>query len=308
MSFCNCNGTLRNTGTPNRQRVINSGGKLIAVRTKADDGTFNQILANAVIDPAYILDRVNEADESKRWYPIGEFQNENDVRADSNFETLTSGANLKTRDGVRTYTGWLINYAAEYLGVLESFQCADFGLFIVDPCGALQGAITKDGTALRPVRVNKDSWNPTLMKGMQESVSKVQLTFDFSQLERDKDLRVISESEITADLLDVEGLLPLAAVISGISAIGFTAALTVDYDVFLDASKDVVPAWVAADFELFNKTTNSAVPITSVTEVPEGTYAFVIPAQTAADVLELTNVKTAAQKAGFDLKETITIP
>jgi hypothetical protein len=46
------------------------------------------------------------------------------------------------------------------------------------------------------------------------------------------------------------------------------------------------------------------VVITSVTESPDGTYTFVIPAQTSADVLTLN-----LQKDGFDMTAlTVVIP
>ncbi len=308
MEFCACEGSILNTGTPEKQRIAASGVKFIAVRTKADDGSFNQILASDNIDDAYLQARLNDEDESKRWYPIGEFRNQEDVRADAVTETLTSGENILTQQGLRTYTGWLINYAPLYLKALKSFKCFNFGVFIIDDCGALTGSITKDGTALRPVRVNNNNWNPTYVKQTPTVSAKVQLAFEFSQLEVDEDLRVISEDEMTADLLEAEGLLPLKAVITAPSTTGFVAALTVDYDIFVPSAQTIVPAWVVTDFALLNKTTNTPIAITSVTETPEGTYTFVIPAQAAADVLELTNDKTSGNKPGFGLKQEITIP
>lgn len=308
MEFCACSGSLLDTGTPDKQRVVASGVKLIAMRLKADDGTFNQILASDTIDAAYVEAKINEEDESKRWYPIGEFENQEDVRADAATETLTSGANIVTQQGVRSYTGWLINFAPIYLKTLRSFKCAKFGVLIIDGCGSITGSISNDGLALRPVKVNQNSWNPTYIKQTPTVSAKVQLAFEFSQLEKDEDLRVISEDEVTADLLEVEGLLPIKGTISAPTTTGFVAALTLGFDLFLNSAKEVIPAWLAADFALLNKTTNTAVVVTSVTEVPEGTYTFVIPAQTAGDVLELSNVKTTAQKAGFSLKEEILIP
>jgi hypothetical protein len=308
MEFCACNGTILNTGTPSKQRVIASGVKLIAVNMKADDGTENKILATDTVDQAFIDAAINNEDGSKRWYPIGVFKNQEDVRADAVSESFSDGSSVLTQQGVRTYTGWLINFAAAYLEALESFKCQSFGLFVVDDCGAITGSMTADGLSIRPIRVNQNSWNPTFVKATPTVSAKVQLTFEFAQIEKDKNLRLISEDEITGDLLDEEGLLPLKGTVSGITTTGFVVALKVDFDLFLDSSKEVVPAWVLADFALLNVTDNAAVTITSVTEAPVGTYTFVTPAQTAADVMTLTNVKTSALKPGFYLKETVTIP
>lgn len=308
MEFCACDGSIQNTGTPTKQRVIASGVKLIAVNMKADDGTENKILSSDTIDQAYIDALINNEDPSKRWYPIGEFKNQEDVRADAVTETFTDNSTIITQQGLRTYTGMLINYAAAYLGALESFKCQSFGLFIVDACGGLTGSISSDGLSLNPVRVNENSWNPTFVKATPVVSAKVALAFEFSQLEKDKNLRVISAAEIDADLLDEEGLLPLKATISAEATTGFVAALKVDYDIFIDASKAEVPGWLVTDFALFNETSNSAIVITTVVEAPVGTYTFVIPAQTPSDVLTLTNLKTSGTKPGFGLEETINIP
>ncbi len=308
MEFCACNGTLKNTGVPAKQRVVASGVLLVAVRMKADDGTLNQIANDATLDQAFIDALINNEDDSKRWYPIGQFKNQEDVRADPQTESFNDGSSIITQQGVRTFTGWLINYAPEYLDSLEAFKCFDFGLYVVDTCGALIGSLSKDGTKLNPIRVNSKSWNPTYVKATPTVSAKVQLSFEFSQLEKDKELRVISEDETTANLLEIEGLTPLKADISGEATTGFVAAITVDYDIFLESEKAKVIGWLIGDFAVQNKTTNSSVTITSVTEAPEGTYTFVIPAQSASDVLELTNVKTSGQKPGFGLKQTINIP
>lgn len=308
MEFCACNGTLKNTGVPNNQRVVASGVRLFIVPMKADDGSNNEILSTDVVDQAYLDAAINNEDSSKRWYPVGIFRNEEDVRGDAITETFSDGGSAITQQGIRTYTGWLVNYAPVYIDALKSFRCTSFGIYTVDSCGAITGSITKDGTALRPIRVNQNSWNPTYVKSTSTTVAKVQLAFEFSQLEKDEYLRVISEDEATADLLNAEGLTPLKAVISSESTTGFVAAITVDYDKFLDASKAIVPGWVITDFALENKTTNTPIVITSVTESPEGTYTFVIPAQSASDVLELTNVKTTGNKPGFGLEQEITIP
>ncbi len=308
MEFCACTGTILNTGSPTKQRVIASGVKLIAVNMKADDGSVNEILASDTIDQAYIDALINNEDKSKRWFPIGVFKNQEDVRGDAITESFSDGSTILTQQGLRTYLGMLINFAAAYLEALESFKCQSFGLFVIDDCGGLTGAISKDELSLRPIRINEKSWNPTYTKSTPTVSGKVNLGFEFSQLERDKTLRVINESEITGVLLDEEGLLPLKGTTSNITTTGFIVALKVDYDIFQDVSKEVVPGWLVTDYALFNKTDNLPIVITSVTEAPEGTYTFVIPAQTSADVLELTNLKTTGLKPGFGLEETIIIP
>lgn len=294
-----------NTGTPSEQRVIEDGSLLIVVPLVADDGTKNEIDQNDVIDEAYVSALINNSDPSKRWYPIGAFTNVTDERGDPITESYSDGSSAVTQESVRTWTGWLINYAAKYIENLRGFSCTKFGVFVVDDCGGLIGSISKDATKLQPIKVNNYSWYPSLMKKTDTTAGKVTLSFEFSQLEKDSDLRVILADEMGSDLdlTEIEGLREVEAEVSAITTDGFTAALTLPFDKFLGGAVSV-KGWLLADFELYNETTASSIVITSVTEGPDGTYVFVIPTQTSADVLTLTGVKT-----GFSLGPvTITIP
>lgn len=305
MIFCKCSATLSNTGAPSKQRVVNQGAKLIAVPIKADDGTFNVILNTDTIDQTFLDAKINNDDPSKRWYPIGEFKSVEDVRADPITEGFTDGSSGVSQQGVRTFVGWLLDFAPAYIENLGGFKCIKFGLYIIDECGNLQGSVSQDGLQLKPIKVNELSWNPTLVKGSPTAVEKVQLAFEFAQIEADSNLRVINEDEVTADLLAAEGLVVLDGAISSITTTGFFMALTIDFDDFLDLRE--VIAWVLADYDLFNVTTNLSIVITSVTEAPEGGYTFVFPIQTSADILRLKNNKTTGLKPGFALEELITI-
>ncbi len=309
MDFCASTGNILNTGIPESgQRPVSSAIKLIAVRSKADDGTFNQILSTDVLDDVYLEGKVNEVDPSKRWYPIGKFENPTDARADPVVESFNTGESAITQKGIRTYIGWLINYAPVYVKTLNSFSGVNFGLYIVDNCGSLTGEITKDGTALKPIRVNRNSWEPRYMAATPTISAKVQLMFQFSQLVNDADMRVISSSEITGDVSELDGLIPVKGESSNISSTGFKVALTVDFDGFNSSEEGKIKAWDLDDFILRNKDTNSSVTITSVMEAPSGEYTFVISSSPSGNNLELTNVRTSERKPGFSLSEIITIP
>lgn len=106
-----------------------------------------------------------------------------------------------------------------------------------------------------------------------------------------------------ANLLSLTKLQPVQTAISGESTTGFVAAVSLDYD-----SWTAVPieGMVLADFYLYNETTAAAITVTSVTEAPAGTYTFVTPAQTSADVLTLTQSSTTTKP--FGVTATITIP
>ena len=185
MNLCECGNTL-NTGAPNQQRVIATGSKLFLVAMKADDGAPNVIASTDDIDQAYLDALINNEDKTKRWYPIGEFKSGEDVRADALSESFTDGSSHVTNQGVRSYVGWLIDYAGKYIEQLKSFGCGEFGVYVMSPCGNLTGSVSNDGLSLRPIRVNNSSWNPTLVKASPTVAGKVQVAFEFSQLEKDQ--------------------------------------------------------------------------------------------------------------------------
>lgn len=302
--FCSCTTSLANTGAPSSQRVISIGIKLIAVPLIADDGSLNHISNVDVIDETFVNAKLNNVDKSKRWFPLGEFVNVAETREEVNYQQFDDGTRVGTRKGLRTWSGMLLSHSSRYLAKLEGLFCQRFGIFTVDNCGNLVGDISNDGAKLYPIAVNNEAFIATLQKATFTEAGGIMLTFDFRQSVQDKNLRQINASEMSVDMLRIEGLRDVASVISSITTDGFTAALTLPFDEFLGSA---LPAtgWVLADFDLYNITTAASITISSVTESGStGVYAFVIPTQTTADVLRLRS-----DKDGFDLGDvSITIP
>lgn len=299
-NICNCSLTLSNTGVPGKQSIAAVTKKLVFVKMYDDDGVRNSIASTDTLDQAYFDALVNQADASKRWYPTPEIKNITDERGDPTTETFTDNTVAVTIAGARTFTGVMLSMGSVFLGKLEAIACNNVGVYYIDNCGKLSGTISADGTKLYPVEIADGSFDVRLLKAADTAIAKVQVSFTVSALEKDANLR-IAEPESDADLLKLSGLLDVNAATSGESTTGFVSALTLDYGSFGDAIK--VKGWALADFSLYNETSASSVAITSVTESPQGTYTFVIPAQSPADVLTLTG-----SKAGYDLSASITVP
>lgn len=303
--FCSCASTIANTGYPNKQNIIGVGTILVAVPYKSDSGIINHIAQGDTIDDAYISAKINNVDPSQRWYPIGTFNNVNDVREAPNFEEFDDGTRQVTRLGRRTYTGLLLGFSSRYLAKLESLFCQKFGLFMVDDCGNLIGSISADGTKLYPVRVNESSWVAQLVKETPTQGGRLSLEFDFARTEKDKDLRMISFNEITADLTVLEGLRDVTAVTSAPAVDEVTVALTLPFDEFLNSAPPATGWTTATDWDLYNVTTASSVTVTSVTESPTGTYNLAYAVQTSADVMRL---RPGTTKKGMWFEVTFNIP
>lgn len=292
-TFCSCPEGLLNLGTPSCDGVQSVTKKLIYVPIRNSAGVRNSILSTDVIDEAFLTAKINHADETQRWYPSPFIENVEDVKGDSTFESLNSGKNIFIQEGVRTFNGVHIKQGSTFLGKLKSGRCVDFGVYMIDIDGSLIGSISTDGLELYPVAVDKDTFNPVMVKATDTTVAKISVSFEFSRIERDENLRPINASEITADLLGASGLLDATTVVTAPSTTGFTATVSTDYGSF--ANKIKVEGLLLADFALYNNTDTASVTITSVTETTAGVYTFVIPAQTAADSLTLT-----PSKDGFD--------
>jgi hypothetical protein len=294
MAACNCDITLNNTGTPSCTPIMGVGVKPIMVPLTADDGTANVITISSYTGSQAEWDaRTENLDRSKRYYPLPEFKNVEDVKGDTIFESFNDTSNLFVQEGTRTYTGILPNQAPTLLGNLKDAKCTKFGLFIIDDCGNLIGNISSDGLSLEPVPVDQNTWNPILIKSTDTTVQKIQLSFEFSRLTKDEDLRIIKSTDSEIALLGLDGLVDLEASFATITATGAFATVTYDRG---EAANVPFENVLVGEWTLFNKDTALAVVPSSANETPAGVYEFVYTAQTAGDIMQLSLIKD-----GFEL-------
>lgn len=304
--FCSCATSPANTGYPSSQDIIAVGVKLIFVPTFDKDGNRNHIAATDTIDQAYLDGKINNVDPLSRWYPVGDFRDVVDERADPTTQTFNDNSAVITQQGLRSFAGLLINFSSRYQAKLQTLFCQRVSVYYVDVCGNLIGSISSDGTKLYPVRVADATIDPRLVKASGPNVGHINLMFNISQIEQDKNLRMIRQSDVSADFLSAEGLRDVTATLSGPTTTELVAALEYQFDGFsTGGASRVTPlnGWVTADFNLYNVTTASAVTIDTLTEAPLGTYTLGFVAQTSADVLRLRSAKN-----GFWFEETIPIP
>ncbi len=288
--FCACTSGFGNTGR--KKDLIKQSRGLFIVPLVANDGTRNGIAVGDTVDEAYVTAKINQADSSKRWYPIQDLKNVEDVRAESVFETFNDGTRAKTRQGNRTFTGSAIQQGSIFKGKLDTFGCSLIGIYYVDDCHDLVGAISDDEQTLYPVPIADGSLDIVLQKATDSATGRVQIGFDISALQNDSSLRVLKG----LDFSQFSGLLDVNAAISNISTTGFTATMTLDYGSFQEPEK--VRGLVAGDFDLYNETASAVVTISTVTETAPGVYAFTFASQTSGDDLTLS-----LDKDGFEMAE-----
>jgi hypothetical protein len=256
------------------------------VPLKANDGSLNYIDLSLPL-PTWD-DLINEADASKRWFPLPNFENVELPKADSQFEEANSGRMVFLRQGKRSFSGelWAEDSTPTLLGKLQNNRCVDFGVYIVDVNGNLVGSKVNGG--LYPIPVDNPSFNPTFVFATDSTTQKIMVTFDFDRLFDESTMYMITPTEAGINFNDLTGLLDVIFSVPGSTATTYQATLALEYGTALNPIQFV--GAVAADFELFNNDTSSIVSI-SVSEAPSGTYVFTFVAQTTGDEMVLSVVK-----------------
>ena len=307
-TVCDCNAGLSNTGTPDCQNVQNVTAKIILLNTFDSDGNRNFIDTTLTLDKTFIDARINDSDKSKRWRPLSrpKMKNVEDLKADSVFETFNDTSNVFIREGARTFNALILNQSPTFLGKIKSARCVDISVFLVDIEGNLIGS-TQEADKLFPIRVDKETWNPIDMRKTDTASQRIALSFEFSDIESDEDIKMIKANEFASDvsLLTERGLIDVNGVVSDITVSSFTLGATFDYGTAVTASpfegKDDTGDWLLAEVT----PTPGAIVITSVTEVSAGVYDFVFPPSTIGDTLSLDLDPTVL---GFDMDQlSITI-
>jgi hypothetical protein len=243
-------------------------------------------------------DLINEADASKRWFPLPNFENVELPKADSQFEEANSGRMVFLRQGKRSFSGelWAEDSTPTLLGKLQNNRCVDFGVYIVDVNGNLVGS--KVGTDLYPIPVDNPSFNPTFVFATDSTTQKIMVTFDFDRLFDESTMYMITPIEAGVNFNDLSGLLDVVFSNTGTTATTFQATLALEYGTALNPIQFL--GAVAGDFLLFNNDTSSVVTIT-VVEGPAGDYLFTFTAQTTGDEMVLS-----ISKDGYDGEITFT--
>ena len=270
---CNCNVGLSNTGRPNCVPLFSVVSSLIAVPLFANDGTQNGIDLSAAL-PTWV-DLVNEADASKRWFPIPAFENVEMPKADSQFEEANSGRMVFLRQGKRSFAGelWADDSTPTFLGKLQANRCVDFGVYIVDVNGNLIGSEV-DGF-LYPIPVDNPSWDPKFMFATDSTTQKIMLGFDFDRLFDESTMYMITSDEAGLNFTTLKGLIDVN-ILNSVQSANTSITFDAKFDYGTALNKLLFKGATVSDFELYNNSTATVESIASLNEnLPnEGNYTL----------------------------------
>jgi len=301
-----CLTAQKNLGLPNCLVVADITKQLVLVNYYKDDGAVNGIdlstLTSGVLSSVEWNALINDLNAANRFYLTPKLNLVTDVREDEVTEDVGGGVAIPVRDGSRTFEGHIIKGDPTLLGNLNGWKGKTIGAFFIDKSGNLIGNGATDGF-LYPIRIEKDTFFNMLIKGGDDTVQKVKIKFQISELEKDENIGMIDNTKITADILNSRGLLDVIS--DSTDNISLTT-FDVELNTMFGGVTNKIPAegLELADFHVFNETTGLAVVPTSVTENVGSTlnYSFVFAAQTSGDILRISNKIIGTLDKGYDIE------
>ena len=288
---CSCTLGKLNTQANSCPSIAQIAKRLIIVPKFKADGTVNEITNVAGVTKAALQAKFDANDIDDRWFPLSELKNVVEEKADTVNEEFTDKSLVPIDEGKRSFTGAIINQGSKLLEKLESWACQEFGVYVIDKNSNFI-YITDSATKLKvqPIAVDQNSWRIKYIKATDTTVAKLEIKFDFAINMQDKYLRERASEDLDFDGLntaDVYGLYTALGVGAsvGMAHASMSMAITTDYGL-------PVKNLSITDFALYNVTDSVALPITSVTESPDGVYTFTFAAVTANDVVRCTPTKS----------------
>jgi len=295
MSLCSCDVSLQNTGSPSCAPIMGVAANFILVPLIANDGTFNYIDPSATLNDAYFTALINEADDSKRWYPTGKLKNVTTDRADPILETFEDGSSVFIRDGIRNFTAMIIKGSFELAKQFNANRCSTFGIFIVDLDGNILGTTKSSDNYLYPIAVDAATFYAKPVFTTDTTIQKIMLQGQWDVLQKDDDLRMISASSISAaNIVNLKGLMNVYTTIVS------TSTTTMVLDLYAKVGNIVtnypIEGLVTADFvssdtgstsKMYNITDASDLTVTAAESTTiDGRYTLTYTGAVASEVLQ----------------------
>lgn len=292
MANCNCD-----TGLFNLQSgscLINPAitRKFVFVEYFKADGTINGIDLSAPFGEAEIDALLNQTDKKLRWFLSDTASNFVTERADPNTETIDN-VNFITSQGIRTMTADFLASSAELAKKIDSNNCVEMGVYLIDEDNGISGILSRDGF-LDPIRLERNAFGKVVFP-TESTIFKVMFSSTWQKSVQDGDLRVLSYSDHQTDMLNKRGLIDVnASDAASVTATTATIRFTTNDG---SAYGSAFTGLLVGDFAMFNSTIAAAVVPSLAVENPDGTYLLTFAAQTTSDLGTIT-----ATSAGFEFE------
>lgn len=295
--ICSCDEYIQNFGQPS---CIPSSGKpvkLIFVKYRNNFGVINSIGNDDVLDLSYFNGKLAETLD-KRWYITPTIKTVEDIREEVVTQDI-EGFQYSVRDGIRNFAGSFYGSVAnpKFEEALRSLGCEEMGYFQID----LKGNIIGDDSTtdeLKPFLIERSTFKTLYKPATDTEVQNIMFSFSLSNLILDQNINFIPQTSMAVNPLSLNSLTTInSGNVSGITTTAFVVPLTFVYGTAF--IKNPFVGAVVGDFTAYNVTDAASITLTSVEETPDGTYAFVMPAQTASDVVRISLAKTGFEMTPF---------
>jgi hypothetical protein len=307
---CSCSTGNGNTGLPECASLFGVAKGLGVTQMVANDGTVQRVDLSVTSITTAFSALLTDSERSKRLFPITEIRSITFPKEDNQYETDTSGQKSELRQGIQSFLGEKWDIEPAFDAKLQQMKCPRNGSYIFSAKG-VQGVRKYDTTDskyyLYPIEMR--AFAPYYMPQTDGNKAKEMIPFDFAPTVQAGELWMVSWSDLGTTYDDMIGLLDVNFNVVDVPVAGATTSvsyrLITDYgDGLYNNTTQNVDDLVTASFTAFNVTTGLAVVITSVTEVIDDKYSFVLPSQTATDVMRISLVTTT----GFEGSVTFVEP
>ena len=308
---CNCGLSMSNTGT-DCTPLIEVASKLILVPICDSTGVRNHIDLTTTLNEAYFQAFINNADKSKRWYPLPDMKNVGDNREEPLTEDFDDGIKIFIREGARTFEGQIVGKKGGHIlkGKIEAARCQEMGVYIIHRLGGITGIVSEDKTKLYPYRLDSESISASLVRATNTTTQKLSVKFNFHPDESDGCIGMITPDQYGDAVPSVwKGLLDVHVKYTTPITTGVILTLYTDYGTPIDPT--LVKGLVVGDFAAYNVTQSSAIALTgtgaSFSESASG-GVYTIAYKTSDDPSVSDVVRFTITKAGFDFTDVTNNP
>lgn len=300
-----------NTGLPNCASLFDVAKGIGVTETVAKDGTVQRINLSVTSITTAFSGLLTNSDRSKRLFPILGIENYDAPNDGIQYETSSSGRKEELREGIQSFMGQVWDVQPQFVAKLKQMKCPKNGVWIFAKNG-VQGIRKFDEASgnyyFYPIPIT--AFAPQYVPRTDQARPKAMISFDYDQTVEIGELWMVSWSDLGTSYDEMVGLLDvnykvIDAPVDGGTTTSVGYRLMTDYGDGLDnVTTQNVDDLVAASFTAKNVTTGLAITITSVTEVIDNKYTFVLPSQTTADVVRISLVTTT----GFEGSVTYVQP
>jgi hypothetical protein len=194
---CQCEGAPINPGQPGCVPIVGRDKFPIFFEYTNSDGDLNGVPAGTVLNEAFLIAKLNETDQTKRWYVFPEMFNIASPSSENETEDI---------DGVPVPTGEEIKQTAtfEHVGKdanpalkasYDSIKCEDLGVIFGTYQGQLNGMSDGAGN-LVGIHIKSGTLSAQYMAPAKGTVQKMMVSYLVDDLENDANRDFIASSSI----------------------------------------------------------------------------------------------------------------